>query len=437
MSVEHLCLYEDEGFEKLLPLVYFRPVFELLCGAATLSERVRVTFPEAELHLLVRDYLVESTRDSVPATSCNDLRAIEGSALFLSGRLLDVERGDLPLEGDDEVFLCRGQVVGFRLTGESLRAWRDRLAAPVSKAVLEEIRGTFPAREAFASLGPGEALLATYPWDLIEANPCLIARDAQLLERPGLASAPPGVVVLGEEGETGTAFSAGGARLEIAGSARVDPSVVIDLTDGPVLIGEWTVIRPPTIISGPCFIGDSVVVDGAKIRPGTSIGDCCRVAGEVEQSIFLPHVNKHHEGFIGHAYVCSWTNLGALTTNSDLKNNYRSVRVMVGGEEVESGLLKVGCFIGDHTKTGIGTLIDTGAVIGPFCNILGGRGPTPKFVPAFSWDSPDGFVEHRLDQAIENARTVCARRDRTLGAADERLIEQVYSLTAADREPKG
>lgn len=429
--MEHLCLYEDYGYERLLPLVYFRPVFELLCGAWTLSERVDASYPDAELHLLVRDYLAEVAREMVPAASCNEPREIEGACLFLNGRLLDVDRDDVPLEGGDEVFLWHDEVVGFRLRGESLRAWRDRLSAPLSREVLGEIRAALPVREIFASSPSEAAPLVSYPWDLVEMNPYMIESDAERMRRTGPAAVGAGVVVIGGEGAAEA--GAGEAHLSVAASATVDPSVVIDIREGPVLIGEWTAIRPPTIISGPCYIGDDVIVDGAKIRPGTSIGDGSRVAGEIEQSIFLPFVNKRHEGFIGHSYLCSWTNLGALTTNSDLKNNYSPVRVTMPGGTVDTGLLKVGCFLGDHAKTGIGTLLDTGAIVGPFCNVLGGSGPTPRFVPAFSWGSAEGFVEYDLERAIATALTVLSRRDRTLGPTDRRLIEHVFSLTAPDR----
>ena len=91
----------------------------------------------------------------------------------------------------------------------------------------------------------------------------------------------------------------------------------------------------------------------------------------MEQSIFLGYSNKYHEGFLGHSYIGECVNLGALTTNSDLKNNYRPVKVVVRGGLVDSGLTKVGSFLGDHVKTGIGTLLSTGMVIGFATNIFG------------------------------------------------------------------
>ena len=109
---------------------------------------------------------------------------------------------------------------------------------------------------------------------------------------------------------------------------------------------------------------------GGKIRAGTTLGPDCRIGGEVEASIVQGHSNKYHDGFLGHAYVGEWVNLGAGTQNSDLRNDYGEVTVTVNGRLVRTGQTKVGCFLGDHTKTGLGTLLNTGTSVGVFCNLL-------------------------------------------------------------------
>src|SRR6185295_4718482 len=134
---------------------------------------------------------------------------------------------------------------------------------------------------------------------------------------------------------------------------------------GPVTIEEGCEVHPFTRIEGPCYVGPKTILLGAKVREGCSFGPMCRIGGEVEESIVHGYSNKYHDGFLGHAYVGEWVNLGALTTNSDLKNDYSEVKVTLDGRtQLSTGSNKVGALIGDHVKTSIGTLLNTGAYVG-------------------------------------------------------------------------
>jgi len=153
----------------------------------------------------------------------------------------------------------------------------------------------------------------------------------------------------------------------------------------------------------------------------------------VEGSIFLGYSNKYHEGFLGHSYVGEWVNLGALTTNSDLKNNYSPVKAMVNGNLVDSGLTKVGAFIGDHVKTGIGTLLNTGISIGFASNLFGGGMIHQKYIPAFIWGSAEKYEEYQLEKAIETARIVMKRRNSELMTDEVNLFKKISQLTEKER----
>ena len=145
----------------------------------------------------------------------------------------------------------------------------------------------------------------------------------------------------------------------VAPGVAVHPMVVIDAEHGPVYSTRGSRSIPSRASKGPCYIGKKSILLGAKCREGNSIGPMCRVGGEVEESIIHGYSNKYHDGFLGHAYVGEWVNLGALTTNSDLKNDYSSVSVMLDGKTpIDTGSTKVGSLIGDHTKTSIGTLLE-------------------------------------------------------------------------------
>jgi UDP-N-acetylglucosamine diphosphorylase/glucosamine-1-phosphate N-acetyltransferase len=214
----------------------------------------------------------------------------------------------------------------------------------------------------------------------------------------------------------------------------VQPFVCIDTTGGPVTIDEGAVVNPDTRIEGPAYIGRDTVLVGGKIREGCSIGPVCRVGGEVEESIIHGYSNKYHDGFLGHAYVCEWVNLGALTTNSDLKNDYSTVEVHLRGELVDTGDTKVGSFIGDHTKTSIGTILNTGAVVGCMSNVITGGGMTPKFIPSFTMFLDNKMFKMPFKKTIEAARVAMSRRKRELSDAELELLEATRQLTKAERD---
>jgi UDP-N-acetylglucosamine diphosphorylase/glucosamine-1-phosphate N-acetyltransferase len=220
----------------------------------------------------------------------------------------------------------------------------------------------------------------------------------------------------------------------VAPGVEIAPQVVIDATHGPVIIERGTVVEPLTFIQGPCYVGPNCRIVGGKIREGCSFGPVCRVGGEVEKTIMLGYCNKYHEGFLGHSYLGEWINLGAMTCNSDLKNNYGQIAVTVNGIDIDTGQIKVGCFIGDHTKTGIGTLLNTGMTIGFSCNLYGGGLFTDRAIPSFSWGTPGNLVDYRLDRAMETAAASMNRRDVAFSEVQRKLFEAVHGLAKSRKK---
>jgi UDP-N-acetylglucosamine diphosphorylase/glucosamine-1-phosphate N-acetyltransferase len=187
-------------------------------------------------------------------------------------------------------------------------------------------------------------------------------------------------------------------------------------------------------LQGPVYVGaKSAIKMGAKIYEGTSIGEVCKVGGEVEETIIHSYSNKQHEGFLGHAYLGQWVNIGADSNNSDLKNNYGTVKVYVDGEMVDSGLMFVGLTMGDHAKCGINTMFNTGTVVGVMSNVFGSGYPE-KFIPSFTWGGVEGMETYDIDKALEVARRVMARRKTALPAAQEKMLRQVFAMTASERK---
>jgi UDP-N-acetylglucosamine diphosphorylase/glucosamine-1-phosphate N-acetyltransferase len=267
---------------------------------------------------------------------------------------------------------------------------------------------------------PAGGAMAGHLWELVEHNPRALSEDLTWF-RAGRqpARTNSGVAVLGPDD-----------ALVVDPAATVEPFVVADTRNGPVLIDRGAVVHSFSRLEGPCYVGPDSWILGAKLRGGT-VGRCCRVGGEVEASILQGYTNKYHDGFLGHSYLGEWVNLGAGTQVSDLRNDYGTVRVMVNGVRVSTGLNKIGAFLGDHTKTGLGTLLNTGTTVGAFCGLLPGSGLLPQVVPSFCMCSY-GQLQERWDlrQLFGTAATVMRRRGCTLTPAHTDLLLDLYDLTA-------
>lgn len=407
-----LCIFEDKKTKNFYPLTLTRPVYDLRCGITTLYEKIIKVWEVEEVYLLCREYLREVTSQRLKGVKVNKIDELkEKNVLFVNGRVLSLGE-KINLEGDEEIGISGEDIVYARLNQDTLKTLSFTHSEEIEEA-LNQAKEKVKVREV-------KVKIAEYLWDLINWNGKAIEEDFKEKGKTGIeGEVKEGVYLISPE------------KIYIGKGTRIEPGVVLNAEEGCIYIGEGVKIRPPTIIDGPCYIGKGTIVDGAKIREGCSVGPVCRIAGEIEESIFYAYTNKHHDGFIGHAYIGEWVNLGALTTNSDLKNTYGNVKVYVGDKNLDTKEMKVGSFIGDHTKTGIGTLLNTGCVIGAASNVFGG-GVTPKFISSFIWGGKD-FVENKLSKVIEVARVVMGRRDVTQTEADRALLKKVYELTREER----
>lgn len=416
----NICLFEDDNFEDLYPLSLTRPLYEIRLGMMSLRERLERLYPQGELFLLCREYLAEYLKNSLPQAKVMEVERLKREgALLINGRALPSSKklsGDIPIKGEEELGLKGDIPVYARLSGEKIKALGELNIIP--KSELLKLKGKIKTKDI-------EIELINYPWDLIRLNGKTLIED--------FSSCPGQAGISGYLDERAVLYGEK-ARLHLSKESRVEAGVIINLEDGPVYIGEKAKVRPPTIIDGPCYIGPGTIIDGAKIRSETSIGQVCRIGGEVEASIIHGYTNKHHDGFLGHAYLGEWVNLGAMATNSDLKNNYGDVRVYVRGEFRKSGEIKLGSFIGDYSKLGIGTLLNTGAVVGVGCNIFGGGTIPPKFIPSFCWGDGKEFAEYALERCIKDAETIMGRRKIKQSEAHRKIMRYVHEITEPERK---
>lgn len=412
--MRRIAFFEDAAAAQFGPLVLLRPVFELLCGCFTSRERwIRCTAVD-EWGAWMRPPLCESYALQHPQARLNDAAWLrEAPVTFINGRWLP-EAGPLPQLPAEEVCYCHGTLVAITIPPDA--------AATIAWENLDETLRHAADGRSRVDL-PGTVI--GYPWDLVTHNDRMLADDFH--RRPCSPRGPLDIDHLVVQGAADD--------VHIDPTAVIDPFVVIDARDGPVWIDAGARVLPFTRIEGPAYIGRESQLFRAHVRRGTTIGPVCRVGGEVEQSILHGYVNKYHDGFLGHAYVCPWVNLGALTTNSDLKNDYSNVRVPLEGVPVDSGSTKVGCFIGDHTKTAIGTLINTGSTIGVMCLLLPSGELLPKSVPSFSryWHGRLESPHDLLARSVASARIAMSRRNCELHDADERLLRHAFESTRAER----
>ena len=190
-------------------------------------------------------------------------------------------------------------------------------------------------------------------------------------------------------------------------------------------------------IHGPAFIAqNSIVKMNATIYHNTSVGKASKVGGEIENTIIHSYSNKQHNGFLGNSYLGSWVNLGAGTTNSDLKNNYGNIKVFINNKLIDSGRQFVGLTMGDHSKAAINTSFNTGTVVGVSCNVFGGSFP-PKYHPSFCWGGCEALTTFDIDRSIEVAERVMQRRNVVLTEIDKELFRTVFSLTEPERRTLG
>lgn len=369
----HWALFDDG--DDFLPLTYSRPVWDLRVGILTLREKWQYLVPE--IFAVAQGRLKELFNHSPPLGDC----------IYVSGRCFPEHefvrrlKEDLaPGEGfvDEE-----GKVLAFRACG-------------------------FPS-DFRPSTYTGAYRLRQIA-DIFLYNGKEIASDVQ------------GMISAGVEDSHTVVYAPENVFVHPAAKIK---AAVLDAESGPIYIGPNVQIQIGAMIQGPAALCKGAVANvGVKIRPDTTVGPYCKVGGEISNSVLWGYSNKAHDGFLGNSVLGAWCNLGADTNVSNLKNNYSTVRVrhVASGLERDTGLQFCGLTMGDHSKSGINTMFNTGTVVGVSANVFGAGFP-PKYIPSFTWGEGEIFD---LEKATEVAKRVCARRDHVFGPADERLFRAIF-----------
>ncbi len=372
-------MFDDRIADGFAPFALTRPCGELLYGRWSVRQRVERAAGTPVLGHVTRAWLGQYTESGAPPVVDPAAIPTDTSRLFWSSRAV----------ADPTV-----------QPGEAANFWIDGSLAGVAQDAGEET----PDMEWFASPSAlpdrrdvdldGEWLKA--PWDLVSGGGDRLRIDLERRLAECADATPPGVHRLGD------------APLVLGSHATIEPGCLVDTREGAVELGAGVEIRTGTRLEGPVYAGDHSRLLGGSIST-LAAGPFSYLRGEIEEVIALGSCNKAHDGFLGHAVLGAWVNLGAMTTNSDLKNNYGSVRMGPPDALVDTGLTKMGSLIGDHVKTGIGVLLTTGTTLGAGSNIFGAEMP-PGWVPPFSWGHGANLAEYRREAFLATAATVLPRR---------------------------
>jgi len=370
-------------------------------GCLLLRERAEKFWATACAGQLAEPALAGFEEDGAPPVMTPAELKVDEPRIVFSSRAVPV-LGTAPPIDDPATLTMDGHVVGWVLpAGTELPEGASVLEPETSASGLPPIE--IPGR-----------ILET-PWELMLDNGDQIRTDVAELFTESRFTLADGV------------HSSGTEKISLGRGAHLEAGVHLDATHGPIRLEGGVHISAFTRVAGPVFIARGSQILGGAIE-NVSIGPVCHVRGEVQNSVLLGYSNKAHDGYLGHSYVGRWVNLGALTTNSDLKNNYGTVRLTTENGPVDTGRLKIGCFLGDHVKTGIGTLLPTGCVVGAGSNLFGG-GMSPVYVPPFSWVGREGLVEYDIDRFLETAERVMSRRGVALTAGGKAVLSEACRRT--------
>lgn len=381
-------LFDDEARASLLPFTFTRPVAEIRIGILTIREKWE-KYLDKKTSTLTEDYLSKK----FPLK-------IELQNTFINASFLPTVHLLKSIEnlGEDSA-LFKGEVL---------------IAYKASEPMLSKQWEGFKKKYYEDSL-----LRIVNTWDIFSKNGIALQEDYDLLTK-GRKSAPI----------SGTNHLINAENIFLEEGAKVEYSI-LNATHGPIYLGKDSEILEGNLIRGGFALCEKAVVKmGAKIYGPTTVGPYGKVCGEINNSVIFGYSSKGHDGYLGNAVLGEWCNIGADSNNSNLKNNYAQVKLWSYPQErfVQTGLQFCGLMMGDHSKTAINTMFNTGTVIGVNSNIYVPGFPR-NFIPSFSWGGASGFTTYLPKKAFEAAKVMMARRGVEFDEVEADILTHVFELT--------
>lgn len=388
----------DDNWADLKPLTFTRPVSELRIGILTIKEKW-----EKRLGLL-------GTYHTAPYLAIKYPTVFGATNWLINGSVLPTKELCECIEKLPENTL-------LTQNGVSIALKTDKTTAEAF------LFGGFAAPDTLET--NLNFIKITYPWDIFMNNKIALDDDFQLVTA-GRMSQPLSSTntVIGDK-----------SRVFLEEGAWVEASI-LNTQDGPIYIGKNAMVMEGSMIRGGFALCEGAGTKmGVKIYGATTVGPYCKVGGEINNSVLLGYSNKGHDGFLGNSVLGEWCNLGADTNNSNLKNNYADVRVWnyPKGSFIHTDLQFCGLIMGDHSKSAINTMFNTGTVVGVSCNVFGSDFPR-KFIPSFSWGGNKNYTIYQLDNAIETAERVMQRRNKIMDEKEKAIFAAIFGDTAQYRK---
>lgn len=388
-----IVLFDPIYYKTLFPLTLTRPAGDLRCGIIKLNEKWEKLTGHNVSHL------TRSPLDQKFSSESDE------AAIYVLGSILPNEKlwAEIKALPEESVLVKSGELVAFKTAQKMAFDQLSSLSLNSTEATAEYDQ-------------------LTHPWDVFLKNGAQIRADIELMKLSANSSDLSDTnMILGDE-----VYVQEGVSIE---------GCILNAKEGPIYLGKGSTVMEGSVIRGPFALGESATIKmSSKVYGDTTIGPHCKVGGEVSNVVFHGYSNKGHDGFLGNSVVGEWCNLGADTNSSNLKNNYGPVRVWSYENEsqIDSGQQFCGLIMGDHSKTGINTMLNTGTVAGVAANVFDSGFP-PKFIPSFSWGGKDGFETFKLEKAYEVAERMMERRGVALTEADKNILLEAYNADARFR----
>jgi UDP-N-acetylglucosamine diphosphorylase / glucose-1-phosphate thymidylyltransferase / UDP-N-acetylgalactosamine diphosphorylase / glucosamine-1-phosphate N-acetyltransferase / galactosamine-1-phosphate N-acetyltransferase len=402
----NICIFEDFSISNLAPVNYLRHTSELICGVYTLQEKILNSLPSrTKLTLHSRRYISDYLNEKFPKASVNDL--LEGEYIYLNSRVMFTEKDirhilKLFKKEKNTAILQDKTVIAFHTDAEKTIQFREVINTEETDSNDDNLLSSGDIDWLnLAKVDVTDYKVINYASDLVLHNDEIHTDLKRLLKKK---------------------------KLHISSKKLAAKNVVFDTSNGGIYIGKNTIIEPFSYIQGPVYIGDNCTVRAGSLLYGpVRIGDWCKVSGEITHAITHSYVNKQHLGFLGHSYLCEWINLGAGTTTSNLKNNYSKISININGQNVNTGSIFLGSIIGDHTKTGIQTMMNTGTLCGISTNLYG-AGYQNKLLKSFTWNNASGGepINYHIAKAVQTAKISMSRRKVEMSNAYEDMMTFLY-----------
>ncbi len=392
----NIIFFDNQSHQSLLPLTYTRPAADLRVGTLKISEKWELQTDWAVVGYLTTNHL----------------------------------KGKYPINDKQHIFIAANlipnanliqEIVGLK-EGEVLESYGECLAFKTTKPITQNEEMQAAIKAAVAVNSKSNSISIQNFIDIFKHNGEQIAADIESMRLEPITNFGQYNTLIGND-------------FFIHPTVKME-GVTLNSTGGPIYLAEGVEVMEGSVIRGPfAALEHATIKMSAKIYGDTTVGPHCKVGGEVSNSVFYGYSNKGHDGFVGNSVIGEWCNLGADTNTSNLKNNYSHVSVWdyVSKTFENSGETFCGLIMGDHSKTAINTMLNTGTVVGVSANVFGGGFP-PKFIPSFSWGGADGFETFKLEKAKVVAQRMMERRDLTLTPVESEILDAVFEADKIYRD---